>query len=289
MIRKNLVRAACTALRFIPDEMYLKKVFRLKVGYELDLDNPQSFNEKIQWLKIHDRNASYKTIVDKADAKAWVESRIGKQYVIPTLKVCDNVEEVDYSSLPNQFVLKCTHDSGGVAICKDKANFDFIAAKRKIEKSLKTNFFWVGREWPYKEIEPRIIVEEYLRSSESEIVDYKFMCFNGSPRCVFTCTGRSTGDLRVDFFDLSWNHLPFERHYKNAQTIPDAPSALREMIDLSAALSKGIPFVRVDFYEIEGRPYFGEMTLYPGSGFEEFTPREWDYELGGWLTLPSKD
>lgn len=270
----------------VSDERYLVSAYRAAIGKGLSLDNPTGFNEKIQWLKLHDRNPFYTKLVDKAEVKSWVADRIGQEHIVPTLGVWDSFDEIDFSALPEQFVLKCTHDSGGLAICRDRATFDMDAARGKIERSLSRNYFWHGREWPYKDVRPRILAEEYLDAGATGMIDYKMMCFGGHARCVFTCTGRDEDDLRVDFFDLDWNHLPFTRHYPNADVPPAAPKRLKEMVELSERLAESIPFVRVDFYEVAGELYFGEMTFYPGSGLEEFDPEEWDERLGSWIELP---
>ena len=428
--RKLIGRTA--RLPIVPDEAALRLLYWAALGKRLDLVNPRSFNEKLQWLKLHDRRPEYTMLVDKCAVKQWVADRIGPEHVIRTYARWDRAEDIDITSLPEKFVLKTNHDSGGVVICKSRAEFDLKAARRKLAKSLRRNFFWVGREWPYKDVAPCIFAEEYLEPDaagdlpdyklfcfsngkivtllmtdrfteagltktffdenwrplslsegnhptrpevpaperfeemkalaerlaagfpfmrvdfyESEgrllfgemtfypnsgfehfnpkewdvefgswidlagggwllvsdsalmwaheaahalpaddLTDYKFMCFGGEPRCAFTCTGRAEGDLRVDFFDEDWNHMPFTRHYPNANAPKAAPRKLREMQDFARALSAGIPFVRVDFYEQGDRVLFGEMTFYPGCGFEEFAPEEWDERLGSWIDLP---
>ena len=274
-------------LKACDDERYLRLLYRIRIGRPLDLENPRTFNEKLQWLKLHDRNPLYTKLVDKAEVKPWVAERIGWEHVVPTLGVWDSFDDIDFGALPERFVLKCTHDSGGLAICRDRNTFDIDAARRKIERSLSRNFYWSGREWPYKDVRPRILAEEYLDAGASGMTDYKMMCFGGRARCTFTCTGRAEDDLRVDFFDLGWSHLPFTRHYPNADVPPAAPTRLKEMVSLSERLAGSIPFVRVDFYEVAGELYFGEMTFYPGSGFEEFDPEEWDERFGSWIELPS--
>lgn len=274
-------------LRGWDDSRYLKLLYRVRVGRPLDLENPRTFNEKLQWLKLHDRNPLYTKLVDKAEVKQWVAERIGWDHIVPTLGVWNSFDEIEFDMLPERFVLKCTHDSGGLVICRNRATFNIDAARRKIGHALMRNFYWLGREWPYKNVRPRVLAEEYIDAVTPEITDYKMMCFGGRARCAFTCTGRAENDLRVDFFDLDWNHLPFTRHYPNADVPPTAPARLKDMIALSERLAEDIPFVRVDFYEVAGELYFGEMTFYPGSGFEEFTPEEWDERLGSWIELPS--
>lgn len=275
----------------LPDAVYLKFVYRARIGRPLNLNSPKGFNEKLQWLKLYDRNPLYTKLVDKAEVKPWVAERIGWEHVVPTLGVWDSFDDIDFGALPERFVLKCTHDSGGLAICRDLSTFDMAAARRKIERSLANNYFWSGREWPYKDVRPRIIAEEYLDPAGEQVglTDYKVMCFGGQARCEFTCTGRADGNLHVDFFDTEWNHMPFTRHYPNADVPPEAPERLKDMVAMAERLSEGMPFVRVDFYEVAGQYYFGEMTFYPGSGMEEFDPERWDEELGSWIELPELD
>lgn len=273
--------------RWVPDEIHLKLIFRAYNDYPLDLDAPQTFNAKIQWLKLHDKNPDYVKLVDKYAVKEWVADRIGEEVLAKTYAVWANVDDIDLSILPDSFVLKTNHDCGGVVICRDRNSFDFDSAKQKLRRHLATNYYWGGREWPYKNVKPLVFAEEYLDGIDEEkgFTDYKFMCFNGDVKCAFTCTGRENNDLRVDFFTPEWLHLPFTRHYPNADIPPSAPKNLSKMIEFSMTLSRGIPFVRVDFYEVRGSVYFGEMTFYPGGGFEEFDSLEWDRKLGSWIDL----
>lgn len=266
----------------IDDEIFLKISYKCAFNKKLNLDNPQTFNEKLQWLKLYDRNPKYTKMVDKYEVKEYVSNIIGKQYIIPTLGVWDKFENIDFEKLPNQFVLKCTHDSGGIVICKDKNKFNYKDAERKINECLKRNYYYAGREWPYKNVKPRIIAEKYMeQKSKEELKDYKIMCFSGRAKCSFVCSDRySKEGLKVTFFDLNWNKLPFERHYPSSSEKIDKPSNYNLMIKLSEELAQDIPFIRVDWYEIDGKLYFGELTFYPGSGFEEFTPKEWDTTLG---------
>lgn len=273
---------------WISDEAHLKMMYRASLGAKLDLKNPVTFNEKLQWLKIHDHNPLYTTLVDKYRVKQWVADRIGSEHVTETYAMWERAEDIDISGLPDRFVLKTNHDCGGIAICRDRSTFDLESAKKKLAKHLKVNYFWRTREWPYKDVRPCVFAEEYLEPAEGarDLTDYKIMCFGGKVRCEFTCTDRARGDLHVDFFDTDWNHLPFTRHYPNAEVTPDAPTRLREMVAGAEKLSKGIPFVRADFYEVAGQYYFGEMTFFPGGGMEEFDPECWDVELGSWIKLP---
>lgn len=273
----------------IPDSLYLKLQYKSVFNKKLDLNDPKTFNEKLQWLKIYDRCPIYTTMVDKYEAKKYVAKVIGSQYIIPTLGVWDHFDDIDFSVLPNQFVLKCTHDSGGLVICKNKECFNKEAAHSKIEKCLNKNFYYMGREWPYKDVKPRIIAEQYMKNSNAvdELSDYKLMCFNGKLKCSFTGTDRySKSGLKITFYDAKWNKLSFERHYPSEKIGMTKPRTYEEMVFLAEKLSEKIPFARIDFYEIDGKIYFGEITLYPGSGLEEFKPASWDKTLGDWIQLP---
>lgn len=272
------------------DELFLKKQFKNVFGYELNLDSPETFNEKLQWLKLYNRKAEYTTFVDKYEVKQYVSDTIGAEYLIKNIGVWDKFEEIDFSKLPNQFVLKCTHDSGGLIICKNKEKLNLEKARKKINQALKRNYYYQNREWPYKNVKPRIICEEYMSDEkQQDLLDYKFLCYNGKVEASFVCSERrSNNGLAVDFFDRDWNHIPVKRHYRNADIVPMKPINYDIMIKLAEKLSRDIPFVRVDFYEINERIYFGEMTFYPGSGFEEFTPKEYDYFFGKKLKLPER-
>lgn len=274
--------------RWMDDEKCLKFWYRITIGKKLNLENPQTFNEKLQWLKLHDRKPIYTQMVDKYEAKKYVSDRIGNEYIIPTLGVWERFDAIDFESLPNQFVLKCTHDSGGLIICKDKSTFDINAAKKRITHSLNRNFYWVGREWPYKYVKPRIIAEAYMEEGDNvELNDYKLMCFNGKVKCSFVCTGRKSQDgLKVTFYDYNWNIMPLERCYPKENKTIDKPSTYHKMLTLAEQLSKDLIFSRVDFYEINGKVYFGEITFFPGAGFEPFSPKEWDEIMGSWIQLP---
>ena len=279
------------------DERYLKKCYAVRMKKELNLNNPQTFNEKLQWLKINNRDPKYTTLVDKYRVKEYVAEVIGSEYVIPTLGVWEKFEDIDFEALPQEFVLKCTHDSGGLVICTDKNKLDLKRAKKKITAALKRNYYFVGREWPYKDVHPRIIAEKYMKSADErtrnvdtqekeELKDYKLMCFNGEVKCLFVCSERySEEGLRVTFFDTEWNQLPFERHYKKSEKEIGKPNNLEKMIELAERLSKDMPFVRVDFYEIDDKIYFGELTFFPGSGFEEFNPEYYDKVLGEYIDI----
>ena len=273
-----------------PDKLYLKMLFRLKMGKKLDLNQPKTYSEKLQWLKLYNRNPLYTSLVDKYSVKEYVSKIIGKEYIIPTLGVWNKFEDIDFSKLPNQFVLKCTHDSGGLVICKDKSKFDIEIARNKIKKSLGRKYDKLYREWPYKNVIPRIIAETYMEDESGELKDYKFFCFNGKVKSLFIASDRQKKgeDTKFDFFDRDFNHLPFTNGHPNASDSPQKPHMFEEMIFLAETLSKGFPHVRIDFYEVGTKIYFGEMTFFHWSGFVPFNPESWDYKFGEWLQLPSK-
>ena len=272
---------------WMSDERFLKKEYYLAMGKTLNLNTPKTFNEKLQWLKLYNREPQYTMMVDKYAVKQYVANKIGSQYIIPTLGVWNHFDEIDFDELPNQFVLKCTHDSGGIVICKDKLKLDKRAAKQKLEYYLKRKYYYVHREWPYKNVKPRIIAEKYMSNDNGEdLNDYKLMCFNGQVKATFVCSDRFSEDgLKVTFYDTNWKRMPFERHYPASKTDIARPKTYDEMLILAEKLAFQIPFVRVDFYEVQGRVYFGELTFFPGSGYEEFTPEEWDKKLGDWINL----
>lgn len=276
---------------YLTDKNFLKTKFKLVFGKELNLDKPQTFNEKLQWLKLYDRNPLYTTMVDKYKVKEYVANIIGKEYIIPTLGVYNNTEEVDFDKLPNQFVLKCTHDSGGLVICKDKSKFNYKAAYKKINKSLKRIYFWQCREWPYKNVSRKIIAEQYMEDNKTkELRDYKFFCFNGTPKMLFVASDRQkpNEETKFDFYDMRFNHLPFTNGHPNSSEVIEKPKNFELMKDLARKLSQNIPHVRVDFYEINEKVYFGELTFSHWSGFVPFEPSEWDKKIGDWLILPNK-
>jgi len=277
------------SLRLIPDPVYLRMMYFIKIGRPLRLRHPKGFNEKLQWLKLHNRKPEYTTMVDKHEAKAYVAERIGDSFIIPTLGVWDSFDEIDFDALPDAFVLKCTHDSGGLVICRDKNTLDKAAAREKISSCLARNYYWDYREWPYKAVKPRIIAETYLPGDGGELPDFKFMCFNGKVKSIMVCSQRGTEDgLHVTNYDPQWNVLPFERGYPIAEKPVQKPQRLEEMIRLAEQLAEDIPYLRVDFYETQGKIYFGELTFFPGSGYSRFRPREWDEILGSWIRLPEE-
>ena len=272
--------------KFIPDKQYLKAMYRLRMGKKLNLKSPQTFNEKLQWLKLYDRRPEYTTMIDKCEAKKYVASIIGEEYIIPTLGVWDDFNDIDFDSLPDQFVLKCTHDSGGLVICRDKSKLDIEEVRRKIERSLKCNFFWIGREWPYKNVKPRIIAEKYMEESTGpELKDYKLYCFDGKIKFLYLSEGLENHETaHINYVTLDWKPAKYARSdYREFEKLPPKPK--QNMIRLGEMLSKDIPFCRVDFYEINRRVYFGELTLFPGSGFTPFKEESHDREIGSMLSI----
>lgn len=266
LISAILVRMA----PIIPDRLYLKWLFRLKMGKKLNLDNPQTFSEKLQWLKLYNRKPEYTQMVDKYEAKKYVASIIGEEYIIPTLGVWDRFEDIDFDALPNQFVLKTTHGGGntGVVICKDKATFNFVSARKKINKSLKNCIYLNYKEWPYKNVPRRIIAEELIGNGQIE--DYKFSCYNGKATDVMICMDRGSGDTKFYFFDYNWQLLRYNKRGLAAPkdfSLP-RPQNLDRMFEIASVLSKNIPYLRVDLYNINGKIYFGETTFFPQSGFD---------------------
>lgn len=274
---------------WLPDAMYLRIMFRLKMGYRLNLKTPKTFNEKLQWLKLYNRKPEYTRMVDKCEAKRVVESIFGKDYIIPTLGVWDRFEDIDFSTLPERFVLKTTNGGGGggVVICLDKGNLDKVAAAGRLNASLRSSIYRNLKEWPYKDVKPRILAERFMVDESGELRDYKFYCFSGEPKVFLVASERFSGHRTYfDYFDMNGNHLPFTQGGMNSPVTPSLPSNFEEMKRVAGKLSQGLPHVRVDLYSVDGKVYFGEYTFFDSSGFERFTPQEWDGIFGEWLTLP---
>lgn len=287
MSSSKILKKIKYAMRIIPDRAYIQMYYFAHFKKFCNLKNPKTYNEKLNWLKLHDKNPIYTRIVDKFEAKEYVKNIIGDQYIIPTLGVWDNFDDIDFDELPQQFVLKCTHDSEGLVIVKDKDKLDKKMAKNKIESALKQNFFYIGREWPYKNVKPRIIAEKYMEDHiDGELRDYKFFCFDGEPKAMFVASDRASDNVKFDYFDLNFNHLDIKQKYPHAEQPLRKPVTFEKMIELSKVLSKGFPHVRVDFYEVDGQLYFGELTFYHFSGFMPFEPNKWDKIFGDWIKLP---
>ncbi len=273
---------------WVPSKIYIKIQYRNYTGKRLDLRNPQTFNEKLQWLKLYDRNPLYTNLVDKYKVREFISQTIGEEYLIPLLGVWDKFDEIDFGELPNKFVLKPNHTSGDVFICKDKTKVNFDELRTKVNAWLEREYYWEHREWPYKNIKPRIICEKYMvDESGIELKDYKFLCFNGEPKIIQVMSGRKNGNYYINHYDINWDRV--EIHRKRCAENPkgiDKPAGLQTMIDISRRLSRDIPFVRVDLYSTARQILFGEMTFYPVSGYMDFQDERWDYKLGSWIELP---
>lgn len=276
----------------IPDEKYLKILYKTELGKTLDLDNPKTFNEKLQWLKLYYRGDDFTNKVDKIEVRKYIEDKLGKEYLIPMLGIYDSVEEINWDELPNKFVLKCTHGSHCNIICKDKDSLDIEKAKKKLTKWMEKSWYWFGREWPYKNIKPRIICEEFIVDEKlSDLPDYKFMCFNGKPKLVMVCQDRNEHAVSINsFYDMNWNITEIKQGPLNVRTdeakLLNKPKNYEKMIEFSKVLSEGLPFSRIDFYEVNGKLLFGEITFFTWSGLGKFTPEKYDEILGSWIELP---
>ena len=281
----------------MPDSQYLKYMFRARTGRKLDLDSPQTFNEKLQWLKLYDRKPEYTMMVDKYRVRDHIADKLGEEYLIPLLGVWDDPDEIDFDLLPNQFVLKCNHNSGlGMCICKDKTKLDIPKVKDNLRRGLEQDYYITEREWPYKNIQRKIICEKFIEanySTDSEItglLDYKFYCFNGEPRFLYVGYADVRDGVKHDrmtYLDLDWHKTTFRRpDHDELSLCPGKPGNFDEMIAVAKKLSDGIPFVRIDLYNINNRVYFSEMTFFPGSGFSPFSPEEAETILGSWIELP---
>ncbi|MBP5398133.1 MAG: hypothetical protein J6Y32_05865 [Bacteroidales bacterium] len=280
--------AAFHPLKLVSDKTFLKVCYQRIFHRPLNLKHPETFNEKLQWMKLYDRDPRYTAFSDKFRAKELVAERIGQEHIIPTLGVWEHFDDIDFSALPRQFVLKCTHDSGGLVICRDKDTLDRTATRDKLESSLRSNFYDRFREWQYKDIPPRIIAETYMQDGENPCLkDYKFYCFNGEPAFLYVSEGLENHDsARLGFLNLDWTPAPFRRSdYAEFETLPPKPARFEEMVDIAKRLAEGFRFVRVDLYEINGEVYFSEMTFTPSSGFVPFMPEEADREIGSLLRI----
>ncbi len=277
---------------WMPDKLYLKLCYKCHTGKKLNLKNPQSFNEKLQWLKLYDRKSEYTTMVDKYAVKEYVASIIGEEYIIPTLGVWDRAEDIDFDSLPNQFVLKCTHDSGGLVICRNKSELDIEQAKIKLNKFLKRDYFYLHREWPYKNVKPRIIAEKYIEDS-SRIVpeDYKIYCFGGKPEYIVVFHNRFNDEkhLSETVYNTNWEkqEISLDDHFEISDIVEEKPECLDLMLEFAHRLSNGMPQARIDFYIVNNQLKFGEITLCTASGFQPMIPKELDDELGKLIKLPT--
>lgn len=281
----------------IPDKPYLQLMYWLNMGKKLDLKNPKTFNEKLQWLKLYNHNPAYTVMVDKVKAKEYVAKLIGEEHIIPTLGVWDDPDDIDFDALPNQFVLKCNHNSGtGMCICRDKSKLDIEKVKAELRKGLKETYFMRWREWPYKNVPRKILAEKFMVDTEQnketitkgkleELNDYKIFCFNGEPKVLFVASDRAN-KVCFDYYDMDLKHLDLKQGGDNYHGEVKLPKHFEEMKELAAKISQGIPHVRTDFYEINDEVYFGELTFFDSTGMAKFTPEEWDEKLGKLIVLP---
>ena len=288
---RTIINANFGIYNRLPDDKYLEKLYKAHFHKELDLENPVTFNEKLQWLKLYNRKPEYTVMVDKYKVREYIAQTLGEEYLIPLIGVWDDPDEIDFDALPDQFVLKCNHNSGlGMCICKDKSKLDIPKVKAELRKGLKQDYYLTGREWPYKDVPRKIICEKYMQddSKTGELADYKVLCFNGEPRLVEIHRGRFEGVHTQDFYNEDWVKTDIEQpELPLSDEIMQRPPFVDEMFRLSRILAKNIPHVRVDWYYTGGRLYFGELTFFDGSGFGAFEGSQ-DMEIGSWLKLPAK-
>lgn len=297
VIKKNPYRILISLIgnkhfKWIPDELFLKTVYYLRTKEKLNLETPKTYNEKLQVLKIIQKNPEFTDLVDKLKVRNYVEEKIGGKYLVPLINEYNSVEEIDFQSLPNSFVLKSTHDSGGVVICADKSKLDIKKAKKILSKSMKRNFYYLGREYPYKNVIPKIVCEKFIEDElQKELIDYRFFCFNGKVQMIaldFSITDKDK--TRRNIYDINWNLLDEEITYKREVVSPPRkPEKLAQMIKLSEKLAEGFPHVRVDFYYINNEILFGELTFYHQSGYAKFASKEFNYKLGKLIKIPNRD
>ncbi len=272
-----------------PEKMYLKVLFKNRMNSKLDLKNPKTFSEKLQWLKLYDRKPEYATMVDKAEVKKYISEKLGEEYLIPTIGIYESVAEIPFDDLPEKFIIKCTHDSGSVFICDKKKDINFDEIKTKLTQNLKTPFFYCSGEWVYKNVKPQVIVEEFISDENGNSpVDYKFFCFNGVME-IFKIDYNRFTKRAANYYNKKCELLEIGK----VNSIPDPtikldlPDNFKEMVEITEKLSKGIPFLRVDLYSVNNRIYFGELTFYPSSGIEAFVG-DGDNIMGDLLILPKR-
>lgn len=286
---RTIINARLGMYDRLPDDKYLKKLFKAYFHKELNLENPVTFNEKLQWLKLYNRKPEYTMMVDKYKVREYIAQTLGEEYLIPLLGVWDDPDEIDFDALPDQFVLKCNHNSGtGMCICKDKSELDIPKVKAELRKGLKENYYIRHREWPYKDVPKKIIAEKYMVDDSGDLKDYKLYCFDGAMKFLMVNADRNSNKpTKADYFDRDFNWLDFTWGYSHAEVHPEKPEQFEKMVAIAENLSKGLPHVRVDLYECNGQIYFGELTFFDGAGFDKIEPLEWDYKIGKMLKLPT--
>ncbi len=287
---RNIREKMMYALSFLPDKLYLQIFYFSTTGKFINFKNPKGFNEKLQWLKVNDKNNEYSRLVDKFAVRGHIAETLGEEYLFPLLGKWESFDEIDFDALPDQFVLKCNHDSGSTKVIKDKSKLtqsDLEEMKKFFTYKLRHDFFYAGREYPYKGIKPYIIAEKLMideKAPENSIDDYKFYCFNGEPKMMLMVTDRDT-DCRFDFYDMDFNHLDVKRHCPNSDKPIEKPKMFDEMKEIATRFAKDKKFVRIDLYELGGKIYFGEYTFFAGGGFQLFHPPEWERRLGDWIDI----
>lgn len=292
LLRRTLGFIWIRISKLVPnDRLYLRVLYRILTGEKLNFASPETFCQKIQWLKLYNKSNECTQMVDKYGVRAYIREKIGEEYLIPCYGVYNSFDDIDFSELPDTFVMKTTHDSGGVVICKDKSLLNYDEARKKLERSLKRNYFWVGREYPYKNVQPRIVIEKLMSNEDgSDITDYKFFCFNGEPQILFYASERFNAfnePAKFDYYDMYMNHLDMSSvGHKNAENLLSPFPEFSKMKDIARTLSTGFPHLRVDLYLINGRIYFGELTFHHDGGFVPFLPSEWNKVLGDMIILP---
>ncbi len=277
-------------MRLLPAKWWVKIDYRFHMGRKCNLKNPRTFNEKLCWLKVYHKDNERTKLVDKYAVRQYIADKLGQAYVVPLLGVWKRFDEIDFNTLPEQFVLKPNHTSGDVFICEDKSKIDKEVLRETVNKWMRRRYYHQGREREYKRIKPRIIAEEYLTDQTGRgVMDYKFLCFNGKPRCLYTCQDRrdETG-LKINYYDMQWQPLPIMKKHNIIGKTIEKPAFFDEMVHICELLSNPFPFVRLDLYETGGKIYFGEFTFCPDAGVKKFVPEEWDKTLGDWLELPYK-
>lgn len=284
LIGKDRMMRLLNCLRFIPDRPYLKLEYRFLTGKKLNLDNPKLYNEKLQYLKLYDRKPIYTQMADKLGMRDFVKERIGEGCTVPLLGVWDKSEDVDFESLPNEFVLKCNHDSKGLIICSNKETLDRKQAIKSLSKSMKRNMFWAAREWPYKNIKPKVFAEQLI----TDLREFQVFCFGGEPKIIYFLEKDENGQLREDFFDMDFNPVDMSDGYPRASKTPEKPADFDRIKEIAGLLSSDCPELRVDFMFSGKKLYVGELTFFNVAGFAPIKPDDWNLKMGGWIELPER-
>lgn len=274
---------------YLPDKKILSLWYEKRIGGELNWKNPSTFNEKVNWLKLHDKKKIYTTMADKYASREFISENFGDRYLVPLIGAWDSADDIDFDKLPDKFVMKCNHDCG-ILVCRDKDSLDIEQVKKDFTARLKRDYYRKEREWPYKNIKRKIICEEFMENTDgSELLDYKVFCFNGKAKIIEVNSGRFKSDVKEDHYDINWNHLDLKfSHYEQSGDRFDKPIFFNEMITIAEKISSNIPFLRVDFNCWNGNLYIGEMTFYHNAGFAKFEDSKWDELLGSWIELPRK-